>query len=201
MNLNSILSKLYNKYSENPGTMLLHTGTIGWVLSCAAQIGAIITNDKIAPEQKTFLIPQELGDGLINILSFYFITSSVKNICSKSVLNGKLANKTIKNFLEKYNLTQKIGKVDFNIKKTENFAEIKEDFNGFKNGVDILASTAGSVLSCNIITPILRNEYAAKQQKAANTYLLNNDKKNTPYTDNYHRYTMQQYQSKIGLKI
>lgn len=185
----SLKSYLYKNYGENPGKMLLHTGTAGWILSSAAQVMAIITNDKIATEQKTFLIPQEIGDGVINILSFYILTSSVKNLCSKAVLNGKIANKAIKGYLEKNKLTDKIGKVDFNIKNTQNYGEIREDFTSFKNGVDVLASTTGSILSCNIVTPILRNEYAADRQKKANDYLAKRNQ--SPY----HKFTMNEFRS------
>ena len=206
MNLNKTLSNIYKNYGENPGEMLLHTGTIGWILSCLAQVGAIITNDKIAPEQKTFLIPQELGDGLINIISFYVLTSSVKNLCSKAVLNGKIANKAIKNYLTKNKLEKNIGKIDFDIKKTANFSDVKDEFISFKNGVDILASTAGSVLSCNIVTPILRNEFASREQKSANQ-ILNTKKEEdmTKHSNLYNQVTMGQFQQKIyrnsGMKI
>lgn len=205
MSLDKVLSNLYKNYGENPGKMLVHTGTAGWILSSLAQVMAIVTNDKIAPEQKTFLIPQEIGDGLINILSFYVLTSSVKNLCSKAVLNGKIANKAIKGYLTKNKLTDKIGKVDFNIKKTANFAEVKEDFNAFKNGVDVLASTAGSILSCNIVTPILRNEYAAKQQQVANGFLTKKKvEDNRPAPQMYNRVTMRDYQSVLrnpGMRV
>lgn len=194
----SLKSNLYRNYGENPGKMLVHTGTAGWILSSAAQVMAIITNDKIAPEQKTFLIPQEIGDGLINILSFYILTSSVKNLCSKAVLNGKIANKTIKDYLDKHNLTDKIGKVDFNIKKTQNFGEIKDDYNSFKNGIDVLASTAGSVLSCNIVTPILRNEYAAAQQKTANECL---QRRHQSKLKPYHTVSMHDYMKNSGMRV
>lgn len=202
MNIDKTLSKLYQKYGENPGTMLLHTGTAGWILSCAAQVFAILVNDKIPPEQKTFLIPQELADGAVNILSFYVLTSSVKNLASKAVLNGKIANKSIRNYLQKNKLTDKVGKIDFDIKKTANYSEIKDEFTSFKNGVDVIASTAGSVLSCNIVTPIIRNDYATKQQRVANEYLANKkeNKPNTPNTP-YHRYSMQTFMNNGGIKV
>ncbi len=197
MKLDKVLSNLYKNYGENPGEMLLHTGTIGWILSCAAQVMAIIVNDKIDPEQKTFLIPQEIGDGLVNILSFYFLTSSVKNLASKAVLNGKIANKAIKGYLEKHKLTSKVGKIDFDIKKTANFGEIKEDFNSFKNGVDVLASTAGSILSCNIVTPIIRNEIASRQQRDANEIL----RQHKPNPVVYNRVSMNDYMKNSGMRI
>ena len=206
MNLDKALTHIYKHYGENPGEMLLHTGTVGWIMSCAAQLLAIVFNEKIAPEQKTFLIPQELGDGLINIVSFYCLTSSVKNICSKGVLNGKIANKAIKNYLTKHNLNKNIGKIDFDIKKTANFSEVKDEFVSFKNGVDILASTAGSILSCNIVTPILRNEFASRQQKSANEILnTQKEEKLNKNSSMYNRVTMSQYQQNIyknsGMRI
>ena len=53
----------------------------------------------------------------------------------------------------------------FDIKNMTNFDLIKDEYNSFKNGIDVIAMTAGSILSCNIITPILRNKYAAKRQQ------------------------------------
>ena len=193
-----VKTNLYKNYGENPGKMLLHTGTIGWALSSLAQIGAIITNDKISNEQKAFLIPQEAGDGLINILSFYCLTSSVKALCSRMVLNGKLSNKAIKGFIDKNKLAPKIGKHDFNITKEKNFSEIKDEFISFKNGVDVLASTGGSILSCNYVTPILRNEIATNNQQKYNSYVLAQNPTPKP-TPNYRQFTMKDFQN--GLKI
>ena len=39
--MSDLVQKIYHNYGENPGTMLVHTGAIGWVLSSCAQIFAI----------------------------------------------------------------------------------------------------------------------------------------------------------------
>lgn len=158
---------MYKNYGENPGKMLVHTGVLGWILSSLAQVSAVVFNDKISPEQKSFLIPQEIADAAINILSFYVITSSFKSAASKLVSTGKLTTKPIRDFLTKQgvNSNEHIGKLNFNIEKMANFSDIKDNYKPFKNGVDVVASTVGSIISCNIVTPILRNQYASKKQK------------------------------------
>ena len=157
---------MYKNYGENPGKMLVHTGVLGWILSSLAQVSAVVFNDKISPEQKSFLIPQEIADAAINILSFYVITSSFKSAASKLVSTGKLTTKPIRDFLTKQgvNSNEHIGKLNFNIEKMANFSDIKDNYKPFKNGVDVVASTVGSIISCNIVTPILRNQYASKKQ-------------------------------------
>ncbi len=158
---------LYKNYGENPGNMLVHTGVLGWILSSLAQVSAVVFNDKIPKEQKSFLIPQEIADAAVNIISFYLITSSFKKLASKLVSTGKLTTKPIKEFLNKNKVTDKIGNYDFNIENLPNFKDIKGEYKPFKNGIDVIASTIGSIISCNIITPVVRNQYASKKQKQA----------------------------------
>ena len=67
-------------YGNDPGKMLVHTGVIGWALSSMAQVFAIVLNDKIPKKQKLFLIPQEIADACVNIMSFYVISQSCKAI-------------------------------------------------------------------------------------------------------------------------
>lgn len=175
MNLDKVLSNLYKNYGENPGKMLVHTGVLGWILSSLAQIAAVVFNDKISKEQKVFLIPQEMADAAANIISFYVVTNSVKALGSKLVKTGKLSTPKILAYLEKTGIPIKskkgiespVGKWDFDITKLANFDEISKDFKQFKNGVDVGASLVGSIVSSNIITPVIRNEYAAKRQKNA----------------------------------
>lgn len=193
-------TSLYKNYGENPGKMLVHTGVLGWVLSSAAQVGAILINDKIPKEQKSFLIPQEIADAGINILSFYLITTSFKNFAKKLVSCGKLTTKGIKNFLQKNNLTEKIGKSDFNIEKLDNFKQIKDEYKPFINGVDVLASVTGSIISCNIVTPILRNKYASIRQKQINAKFNENQVQTKGYNyQMFPRVSMSDFQSRLKI--
>ena len=63
-------------------------------------------------------------------------------------------------------LAYKVGKADFNVFKDVQLPkETQSQLNSFNDGVDLVATTVGSILSCNIVTPLLRNEIAAHGQK------------------------------------
>lgn len=153
-------------YGDSPGKMLVHTGVIGWVLSSAAQVCAISINDKIPKEQKMYLIPQEVADAMVNIISFYAITQTFTSTALRVVNSGRWLPKSVKGFLEHKGLGAKLGQKNFDITKSEVLTpSAKKRFELFKNGVDVVATTIGSILSCNIVTPIIRNEIAARRQK------------------------------------
>lgn len=154
---------LYKNYGESPGKMLVHTGVLGWILSSAAQVLAIVVNDKISAKEKMFLIPQEFADAAVNILSFYLVTNSFTSVGNKLVKSGKLLTPKLKKFVDEQKI-QDLGKVTTDI-STNMTGDIRDHFMKFKGGVSIIASTLGSILSCNIITPVLRNQYAARKQK------------------------------------
>jgi hypothetical protein len=156
----------FKRYGTQPGKMLIHTGIIGWVMSSLAQISAIIINDKIPKEQKMFMIPQEFADALINIASFYAVTRSMTGVANKAVKCGKLLPKSIKDYIIKSNLGKNLGKYNLDIGKHLRLPRnIKYEYLEFKNGIDVTATLIGSIVSCNIITPILRNIYASHRQK------------------------------------
>jgi len=94
----SVKTYLFKTYSGDTSKMLLHTGTFAWITSAAAQIFGIINNDKVSKDQKKFLIPQEMADAAINILSFYFVTKSIQNATKKLASSGKIITKEIKDF-------------------------------------------------------------------------------------------------------
>lgn len=169
----SIFDKIYTKYQTDAGKMLIHTGTIGWVMSSMAQIAAIMMNDKVSKEQKMFLIPQEFMDACINILSFYLVTRSLTGIADKLACTGKWIPSDVKNHLIKKGYKDLIGKFDFNILKLKLNGAPLRSFELHKNGLGLIASTIGSVISCNILTPIFRNRYASHRQQT-NIAKMNN---------------------------
>ena len=165
----SIFDKLYKIYSGNTGKMLIHTGVIGWILSSAAQISAIIFNDKIPKEQKMFLIPQEFMDACINIVSFYLVTQSFSSIAKKLSSTGKWLPANVKKYILNHpKLTEglgTLGSIGFDMSKVKLPYKQNRSFKLFANGLDVVGTTLGSIISCNIITPIGRNLYASWRQK------------------------------------
>ena len=70
-----IAEKIYKHFGDSSGGMILATSITGTLLSSLAQTGAILFNDKYTTSQKTFMAPQELTEGLINVLSMFLITT------------------------------------------------------------------------------------------------------------------------------
>ncbi len=202
----NMLAKFYRAYQKDPGTMLRRTGVIGWVLSSMAQITAIVMNDKIPKEQKMFLIPQEFADACVNILSFYLVTRSFTEIASKLVKCGKLIQKPTKEWLLKKGFGDKIGKSDFDLSNIKLPSTQRRSYELFKNGIDVVAATIGAVLSCNIITPLLRNLYASECQKQGIAQYKRKNEINKPQTT-YIRPTIENFKLRAysannsGLKI
>ena len=166
--LQKSLEWVYNNFKKNTATMLVVTGTIGWGLSSLAQIGAIIFNPKINKEQKSFLVPQAFWDAAINIGAFFLITQSTKKIVSKMASTGKIAPTKVRKFLNKNKVYgDKVGKLDLDLdevlKNEPKFP--KDSYYSYKNYATTLGTVGASILSSNIVTPILRNAAASDVQK------------------------------------
>lgn len=180
-NLNSkwhnLKNYLYKHYGQESGKLIVHTGVITWTLATLAQVGAIVFNDKIPKEQKKFLIPQEIADGVLNIVAFYAITNSLKSLAGRLVSTGKWSNNSIRTFIKNNPSKEiKMGELTTNLSKTyKGNEDFYKAYSPFKNGVDMIATTIGSVVSCNAATPFIRNAYGARQQKRS----LERDRMNT----------------------
>lgn len=176
--LQKTLESIYNTYKKDTGKMLIHTSVLGWALSSLAQIGAVVVNPKISKDQKGYMLPQEIMDAVTNVLSFLIITLSTKKFVSKLASTGKIAPVKVRNFLNKHKdlYGQKIGKLDFDIddalRKSNdiNKEDIRKSYYAFKNFSTTVATVAAGAFASNIVTPIVRNNYATKVQKR---YLAN----------------------------
>ncbi len=167
--LNHALEWIAKSFSKDASKMLIVTGVAGWTLSSIAQVGAILFNPNISKEQKSYLIPQELADAVVNIGSFFLITQVTKATVSKLFSTGKFASTKVREFLNqnKHLYKDKIGKINFDldeIRKIHAKFPTKEYW-ATKNYYTALATVGAGVVSSNIVTPILRNKMAAKMHK------------------------------------
>lgn len=183
--LNNAATFIYNRFANKPGDLLLYTGTLGWMLSSAGQIFGVAINNKVSKEQKRFLIPQEIADAAINIFSFFVITKSVTAFGEHLTKSGRIASKELRNRLKKINKDILVCTKGFNITDLDQMKELIEDptskemianplfdkkfqkaYYDIADGVSFISSTIGSIISCNFVTPYLRNKFGANRQRA-----------------------------------
>jgi len=132
---------MWKAFSGDKEKLLLHAPVAGWILMGFANIAGFMLNPEIKTKEKKFLIPQEMVDGSLNIALYYTITTGFK--------------KMAKALIAKDSTTLAKGVKDVNIP-------------GPAMGLVTLAGFAGTVIASNIITPIVRNVFAADRQ---NKYL------------------------------
>ena len=177
-----------DNFKKDTSKMLVITGTIGWALSSLAQIMAIVVNPKINSDQKTFLIPQETLDAIINVCGFFGITMFTKKAIAKLASTGKIAPQKVRDFLNQNKdlYKDKVGKVDFDLDEVlKNNSKFPDNsYYTYKNFVTTVGTVGAGVLSSNIVTPLLRNAMASKVQKSCNEIKNNQKPNNNPYNRN-----------------
>lgn len=168
---NSVLQKSFKwickHFEEDTSKMLIATGTLSWGLSSLAQICGILGNNKISAEKKSFLLPQEIMDAVVNIGAFFTITMLTKKFISRMATTGKIAPQSVRDFLNKHSVYKdKVGKLDFNVGDIlPKNSDISKSYESYKNFVTTMGTVGASVLSCNIVTPLIRNATASRVQK------------------------------------
>lgn len=172
-----ILNFLARNITENnTANILIALSAAGWLASSVAQTVGIYKNENYTKEQKSFMLPQEIADAMVNICSFLAVTLSLKKFASELVRTGKLATSKISNFIRNDLTSNKRGEFDFDVTKLNGFSEYEQDYNNLKMVAETVAATVGGVLSSNIITPILRNKIAAHRQEKVMKTLSKYDK-------------------------
>ena len=179
---------IFDNFKEDTSKMLIVTGTLSWILSSVAQVCGIIRNQKISSEKKSFLIPQEMMDAVVNVGAFFGITMFTKKVISKMARTGKIAPQSVRDFLNNSIHKDKVGKYNFDLDHIDfNNSKVADTYESYKNFVCTMGTIGASILSCNIVTPVIRNVTASRVQK---TYI---DMKNNPQA--------YQYQTSGNIKI
>ena len=177
------LNWIAKKFSKDPSKMLIWTGALGWTASSAAQMLGIVFNPKVSDKEKSFLLPQEMWDAVMNIILFLSVTNVAKHGVKKLFTTGKLAPESVRQYLKKNTeLAEKVGKIDFNLdtvaEKMPKFP--KESYEVYKNFGTTLTTVGAGILATNILTPVVRNKIASSAQ---NKYV--NYKNSNPYPTTY----------------
>lgn len=135
------LSTLYDKFAKNDNTarLIIVASTGCMVLASIANLIGISIDKKTTKDEKLYLLPQEAADGILNIGLYYFCSEAMRKGAVKAVDTGKIVFKDV--------------------------AKNSPEFIKGREGVALVASIVGSVVSSNIITPIIRNAIGAKAQK------------------------------------
>ena len=95
------LTKIWDTYSKDVGKSLIHLGAVGWFFGALAQVGALAFNKKIDKEEKSFLFPQEIADGVINVGLYYTICQGIKSLADSIVDKGKFIPESVNTAYEK----------------------------------------------------------------------------------------------------
>lgn len=178
--LKKALDFVASQSTFNMANALIFTTSAGWLASSLAQIVGIYFNKNYTKEEKSYMIPQEFADALVNIGSFLVVTKSLKSLTTKMVQTGKLLPRSLEKFLGDSGMLSQRGNFDFDVTTVEGFNAYRQKYNSFKTVAESTAAIVGGVLSSNIITPILRNRIAASRKDRVMKSLNMDDSLNKP---------------------
>lgn len=168
----------------NMGNIIIFTSIAGWFASSAAQIIGIALNKNYTKDQKKFMITQEAADCITNIGLYIAATKPLTALASHMVKTGKLAPKSIAEFLRTTSFASERGKFGFDVTQVPGFnaAGLGPVYNSFKGFTDAATATVGGIISSNILTPIVRNYFASLRQNKykAKMQQMGGDTPNTP---------------------
>lgn len=182
---------MFKNYSQDAGKLLVHMGALGTVFAAISQLCVVAFDKSIDKKKKKFLLPQEAADAAVNIFMFYTVCDLVKKGSDKIVEKGALLTKEVadaikaikpgaaswKDVFTKAELKTKLTELLSNPSRLNVFngnitpaqqqkvADALAKLEKHKNNCGVVAAIAASVVAGNIITPYLRNSFAAKYQK------------------------------------
>lgn len=155
-----------DQYRKHPSNFLNVTTAATFSILSLGEAVAISSNKNIPDEQKKFMVPQALCEGLINVAVILGVSTSLSKVGSKLVKEAKIVPKHIPDSLKN---KETLGE----ILKFEKFKEIapknikglnEQTFNKIKAFHDGAATVTGSLIGLlfaqNVLNPILTNKFA-----------------------------------------
>lgn len=121
---------------DQPAPFLRYTAAGTYTLSTLVQAAGVAMNPKIPQKEKNFLIPQELINGALQLITFLTLATTLENwgkrLAEKGIIVASNASQNGPTFIK---------------------------------GVAVLFSIVGTVLAFNVLTPLIRNPVAHYIQK------------------------------------
>lgn len=167
---------IFNKFRFEPGKGMMIATVVGFASASIAQSIAVAFNNKISNKEKKFLVPQELIDGAVNVVSCIIIMGVMIKCVTRLVERGKWTTHNIDKLIEQLPEAAKsqIGKPDSDLGQIFHdhaTPELLEKFyplyNNFQLGTEMITSTVSSALAYSVLAPFVRNNVAAEFQKRA----------------------------------
>ena len=200
--MGKLASALERTFKSSNGNTLLYLNILAMGLAAAANTIAVVKDKNTNPEDKKFLVPAGIATGVANIGLYLALTKKIIKSMENSALNSikemeknntlvqkatDFANDTIRkaknNIFKKNNPEHKQYVEDMKATllsdgKATPFA-INDFKNSLKDGASVVGAIAGVIISCGILTPVIRDVSAYFIQKKREKN--NPDMKNKPY--------------------
>ena len=198
---NKCAEKVYKWFGQSSGKMLLAASMVGISMSSLIQACAVLFNDKYTLKQKAFMVPQELGDAALSMVSILAITRPTQKLMAKLVKTGKIMPKNLVGYMKENKLLEKRGSFDFDfpkevrqilekIEKSDRFVKASEsgriymsgvhksaldNFENFEDSSMAIATTMAGIVSTCVAVPLLRNNIASRYQRKSMDYINSNN--------------------------
>lgn len=160
-----------NIYKKNPSRFLNVTTAATFSILSAGEAIAIKNNDHIPDEQKKFMVPQAICEGLINVGIILSLSTALTKLGSKLVKKGRILPAQLPDSIKSGEKITEILKLkDFKDAASKNIKDLTEtSFNtikAFHTGITTIAGPLiGLFTAQNIINPILTNKFASWYRK------------------------------------
>lgn len=148
-------------------SLLKWTTIIIWACSLVAEVGTFANNKKLPPEEKSFIIKQELTAGGLSLALMYLMADRLEKAGEWLVRQGKLLPNDLPAALRTPDKIQKILQKDVELLRTElkNHPDLPHKLLTYQKGLATILGTLGTIIAFNITTPLISNQIVSYFQK------------------------------------